>query len=70
MFMQKSCYLTLKVPEDRLIGANLFSTLSIKYDIKLSGALHLSVAVFGFFVSMAFAIIKNNYKYVKQINFQ
>jgi len=60
----------LKVPEDRLIGANLFSTLSIKYDIKLSGALHLSVAAFGFIVSMAFAVIKNNYSYVKQINFQ
>jgi hypothetical protein len=70
MFMQKSCYLMLKVPEDRLIGANLFSTLSIKYDIKLSGALHLSVAAFGFIVSMAFAVIKNNYSYVKQINFQ
>jgi len=67
--MQKSCYLTLEVPEDRVTGDNIFHDFPIKYDIKLSGVLHLFVAVFGFMVSMAFAIIKNNYKYVKQINF-
>lgn len=68
-FMQKTCYFTQQVPEERLIGADIFAQFSIRYDTKLSGVLHILIAIFGFMVSMAFAIIKNNYKYIKQIDF-
>ena len=68
-FMQKTCYFTQRVPEERAVDTDFFTTFAVKYDTKLSGVLHILVAVFGFFVSMAFAIIKNNYKYIKQIDF-
>ena len=69
MFMQKTCYFTQKVAEEKALNTDMFTTLSVKYDTKLSGVLHIFVAMFGFMVSMAFAIIKNNYKYIKQIDF-
>lgn len=68
-FMQKTCYMTLEVGRDRLEGAHWLTDASVRYDTKIAGVLHLLVAIFGFIVAMGFAIIKNNYKYVKQIDF-
>ena len=69
MFMQKTCYFTQVVPSERLDNADWLTDLSVRYDIKLAGVHHLLTAVFGFLVAMGFAIIKNNYKYIKQIDF-
>lgn len=43
--------------------------VTLKYDLKIVGMFHLLTCLAAFTTGMAFAIVKNNFKYVRQVDF-
>lgn len=51
------------------VVGNFVEAVTLKYDLKIAALLHLLCTLLSFSVAIAFAIIKNNFKYVRQMDF-
>lgn len=69
LFSMNTCYFAQITPADRLDGiSNWFHMMSLKYDLKIVAILHLICCLLSFAIGIGFAIIKNNFKYVRHID--
>ena len=69
-FALPTCYFAQITPPDQLDhSSTLFEIITVKYDLKIAGILHLFCSLFSFVIGIGFAIIKNNFKYVRQVDF-
>lgn len=51
------------------VVSTFVEAFTLKYDLKIAALLHLLCTLLAFAVAIAFAIIKNNFKYVRQMDF-
>lgn len=70
-FSLQSCYFLQISPASRIeSNSNWFTIFAFKYDIKVVGVLHILCCLFAFTTGIGFAIIKNNFKYIRQVDLE
>ena len=70
-FATRSCYFFLEAAVNAYKKEDVvIKKIILMYDLKLAGILHLICSVLAFSIGIGFAIIKNNFKYVRQIDYQ
>lgn len=70
-FSLTTCYIAQIMPSERLLPEfNWLQTFTFKYDVKIVGLFHIIICLLSFFTAIGFAIIKNNFKYIRQIDLE
>ena len=69
-FSLSTCYFANVIPSGKLTDeSNIFEIITLKYDLKIVAVFHLVCSLLSFTIGIGFAIIKNNFKYIRQIDF-